>query len=95
MVSTSSHVRRRVRTHLDGFVPESTTTGVDTQRLHAAMRILQSELELAGQRLSLADHTDLLTKLYAAIGPGGVQVDTDAMLAFNRQLAERIGRSAT
>ncbi|UGB38005.1 helix-turn-helix domain-containing protein [Frateuria soli] len=88
--------RRQPQPRLDGAVSQalgSTATGVDTQRLHAAMRILQSELELAGQRLSLADHTDLLAKLYEAVGPGGMRVDTDAMLAFNRQLAGRIGRA--
>ena len=66
---------------------------VDTQRLNAAMRILQSELELAGSPLSLADNSDLLASLYAALGPGGTRVDTDAMLLFNRQLSERIRRA--
>jgi len=66
---------------------------VDTQRLHAAMRILQSELELAGNPLSLTDNSDLLASLYAALGPGGTRVDTAAMLSFNRQLSERIRRA--
>ena len=86
----------RPRTRLDGatgHVLVTSSTSVDTQRLNAAMRILQSELELAGQRLPLADHTDLLARLYEAVGPGGMRVDTDAMLAFNRELAERIGRT--
>src|SRR5690349_21062228 len=39
------------------------SAGVDTQRLNAAMRILQSELELAGQPLALAENTDLLASL--------------------------------
>jgi hypothetical protein len=68
---------------------------VDSQRLTAAMRILQSELDLAGHPLALADHTDLLATLYAALGPGGTRVDTDAMLLFTRQLAERIRRAGT
>ena len=69
------------------------SAGVDTQRLNAAMRILQSELELAGQPLALAENTDLLASLYEALGPGGTRVDTDAMLVFNRQLSERIRRA--
>lgn len=67
--------------------------GVDTHRLKAAMRILQSELDLAGNPLSLADNGDLLASLYQALGPGGTRVDIDAMLVFNRQLAERIRRA--
>jgi hypothetical protein len=72
---------------------EARGSAVDTQRLHAAMRILQSELDLAGKPLTLADHTDLLASLYGALGPGGARVDTDAMLVFNRQLSERIRRA--
>jgi len=86
----------RPRTRLDGatgHVLVTPSSSVDTQRLNAAMRILQSELDLAGQRLPLADHTDLLARLYEAVGPGGMRVDTDAMLRFNQELAERIGRT--
>lgn len=84
------------RPRLDGMagrVLETQGAGMDTQRLHAAMRILQSELELAGSPLSLADNTDLLASLYEALGPGGARVDTNAMLTFNRQLAQRIRRA--
>src|SRR5690348_7575331 len=94
---TTSDTTQRPRTRMDGatgHVLEIQGAGMDTQRLNAAMRILQSELELTGQRLSLADHSDLLAKLYEAVGPGGMRVDTDAMLSFNRQLAERIGRAS-
>jgi hypothetical protein len=72
---------------------EAHGSGVDTQRLNAAMRILQSELDLAGKPLALADNTDLLASLYEALGPGGTRVDTDAMLVFNRKLSERIRRA--
>jgi hypothetical protein len=67
---------------------------VDGDRLHAAMRILQSELDLADSPLTPADSGDLLVSLYLALGPGGRRLNTDAMLAFNRQLAERIRRAA-
>ncbi|MCX7512516.1 helix-turn-helix domain-containing protein [Frateuria hangzhouensis] len=75
-----------------GHLPEA-RGGMDASRLAAAMRILESELELAGQPLALTDTTDLLAGLYEALGPGGTRVDTRAMLAFNRQLAARIGRA--
>ncbi|MGN2242720.1 multiprotein-bridging factor 1 family protein [Frateuria sp. GZRR33] len=94
---TTSDTTQRPRTRMDGatgHVLGVQGAGMDTKRLNAAMRILQSELELTGQRLSLADHSDLLAKLYEAVGPGGMRVDTDAMLSFNRQLAERIGRAS-
>lgn len=67
--------------------------GVDTPRLNTAMTILQSELDLAGSPLSLADNTDLLVDLYGLLGPGGTSLDTSAMLAFNRRLSERIRQS--
>lgn len=66
---------------------------VDAKRLSAAVQILQSELSLAGGALSLADNTDLLSELYEILGPGGSRVDAVAMVNFNHQLAERIGRT--
>jgi transcriptional regulator with XRE-family HTH domain len=71
----------------------SSVKGLDPQRLNIAMQILQSELDLANSPLSMADSTDLLTDLYAILGPGGVNVDATAMTAFNRHLAERVGKS--
>lgn len=65
---------------------------VDAKRLSAAVQILQSELSLAGGKLSLADNTDLLSELYEILGPGGSRVDPVAMVKFNHQLAERIMR---
>jgi len=65
---------------------------VDAQRLNTAVRILQSELDLAGSQLSLSDNTDLLTQLYEILAPGGSHVDPLAMVTFNHQLAERIRR---
>lgn len=69
------------------------TAGVDAHRLNTAMQVLQSELELSDNRLTLAENTDLLTELYQILGPGGTHVDTTAMMAFNRRLAERIRQS--
>ncbi|MHB1059318.1 MAG: helix-turn-helix domain-containing protein [Rhodanobacter sp.] len=66
------------------------SAAVDAQRLNTAVRILQSELNLAGSQLSLSENTDLLTQLYEILGPGGSHVDPVAMVTFNHQLAERI-----
>ena len=68
------------------------STEMDPQRLSAAIRILQSELALAGSALDLGDHADLLAEIYAMLGPGGSQVNASAMLAFNHRLANRLGR---
>ncbi|MEI7036885.1 helix-turn-helix transcriptional regulator [Fulvimonas yonginensis] len=94
----TTETARRLKVRLNGVAGHSLIPhgpGVDSQRLNAAMRILQSELDLADSNLSLADNTDLLADLYEALGPGGVRVDTSAMLAFNRQLSERIHRART
>lgn len=64
--------------------------GVDSQRLNTAMKILQSELDLANSPLTLGDNTDMLTDLYEILGPGGVHVDTTAMVTFNHRLAKRL-----
>jgi len=66
------------------------TTAVDAQRLDTAVRILQSELNLANSQLALSDNTDLLTQLYEMLGPGGSHVDPLAMVTFNQKLAERV-----
>lgn len=84
--STNSH-KTRVRL---GTQAHAESTGVDAQRLNTAMRILQSELSLAGSQLSLSDNTDLLTQLYEILGPGGSHVDPLAMVTFNHRLEERI-----
>ncbi len=63
---------------------------VDGERLAKAVQILQSELNLAGSPVSLADHTDLLSELYEILGPGGSHVDPLAMVTFHHHLAERL-----
>ena len=80
----------RSRSHLEG--QHGVGMAVDAQRLNTAVRILQSELDLAGSQLSLSDNTDLLTQLYEILAPGGSHVDPLAMVTFNHHLAERIRR---
>ncbi|MGH8156807.1 MAG: helix-turn-helix domain-containing protein [Rhodanobacter sp.] len=84
--NVTSH-RPRARLGMQGHTENS---GVDAQRLNTAMRILQSELSLAGSQLSMSENTDLLTQLYEILGPGGSHVDPLAMVTFNHRLAERI-----
>jgi hypothetical protein len=65
---------------------------VDAQRLNAAAHLLQSELDLAGSKLPLSEHADLLSQLYELLSPGGTHVEPIAMVAFSHQLAERLQR---
>lgn len=65
-------------------------SSVDVHRLNTALRILQSELDLAGSQLTLAENSDMLAELYEILGPGGNDVDATAMVAFNHRLAERL-----
>lgn len=91
-VSTSARPRVRVGAAGTDVSPvhDHVGDGVDPQRLDAAMQMLQTELELADSPLTLAQNTDLLSELYAILGPGGAQVDTRAMMAFNRRLGARL-----
>jgi transcriptional regulator with XRE-family HTH domain len=84
--NVASH-RPRSRLGTNGHADNSS---VDAQRLNTAMRILQSELNLANSPLSLSENTDLLTQLYDILGPGGTHVDPIAMVTFNHRLTERI-----
>ncbi len=76
-------------------ITQTSDSGVDTQRLSTAMRLLQSELELSNSGMSLAENTDMLTELYEIIGPAGAHADAGAMVAFNHRLAQRIQRART
>jgi hypothetical protein len=65
---------------------------MDSQRLNTAMKILQSELDLASSAMTVADNTDMLADLYEILGPGGITLDTTAMVTFNHRLAQRVRR---
>ncbi|GLQ92957.1 helix-turn-helix domain-containing protein [Dyella acidisoli] len=87
----ASRHRSKLRTAADTLEADS----VDVQRLNTALRILQSELDLADSHLTLAENSDMLAQLYNILGPGGNDVDAAAMVAFNHRLAERLkGRSS-
>ena len=89
-LASSPRPRARVGQAGNGLAQVPVGTGVDAQRLNTAMQILQSELDLADSRLTLAQNTDMLTELYDMLGPGGSQLDTSAMVTFHRRLSIRI-----
>ena len=74
----------------DGATAMPHSGSVDSERLGVAMRLLQSELELSGGGLNLADNMALLAELYEIVGPGGTHTDATAMVAFNQRLVQRI-----
>jgi hypothetical protein len=75
-----------------GTAAASGESVVDALRLNSAIKILQSEFDLAGVPLVLAEHADLLASLCSALDTDGTHLDTAAMLSFNRRLAERLQR---
>ncbi|WP_266158453.1 helix-turn-helix domain-containing protein [Dyella silvatica] len=89
--SLSQRHRTKLRTAADTL--HASGLAMDPQRLNTALRILQSELDLAESRLSLTENADMLADLYEILGPGGNDVEATAMVAFNHRLAERIKHS--
>ena len=91
--STSSDTLavHRHRTALrNGNATDAARAAMDPQRLNTALRILQSELDLADSHLTMAENSDMLAELYDLLGPGGNDVDAAAMVSFNHRLAERL-----
>jgi hypothetical protein len=88
--SLSQRQRSKLRTAADTL--QTSGVAMDPMRLNTALRILQSELDLAESHLSLADNADLLADLYEILGPGGNDVDAAEMVAFNHRLADRLKR---
>jgi hypothetical protein len=82
--------RHRAKLRTAAETMEANGIAMDAQRLNTALRILQSELDLADSRLTLAENSDMLAELYEILGPGGNDVDASAMVAFNHRLAERL-----
>ena len=93
--SSDSMDSHRAHSQLTSATDSGTSGEMDTLRLNTAMRMLQSELDLANSSLSLSENTDLLTQLYGLLSAGGAQVEPAAMMAFNHRLAERIRQSSS
>jgi hypothetical protein len=93
MLGTSAELLSRSRLRSASASLHTNGNAVDPQRLAAAMKILQSNLQLADSRLSLADNTDLLAELYSVLGPGGVSDDPDSLVSFNQHLSDRIRKN--
>lgn len=88
--ASANRHRSKLRTAADTL--HASGMAMDPQRLNTALRILQSELDLAESRLTLADNADMLADLYEILGPGGADVDASEMVSFNQRLHERVKR---
>ena len=83
---SSESVRGRDGRELHGTVPSA----LDPSRLAAAMKLLQSDIEMAGSRFSPVRHADLVAEMYSIIGRSGEADYADRMVAFRHTLISRI-----
>ena len=68
----------------------STPAALDPSRLAAAMKLLQSDIEMAGSRFSPVRHADLVAEMYAILGRSGEPEYADRVIAFRRTVMSRI-----
>jgi DNA-binding phage protein len=63
---------------------------LDPSRLAAAMKLLQSDIEMTGSRFSPVRHADLVAEMYSILARSGEADYADRMVAFRRTLMSRI-----
>lgn len=63
---------------------------LDASRLAAAMKLLQSDIEMAGSRFSPVRHADLVAEMYAILGRSGEADYADRVVAFRRTVMARV-----
>lgn len=68
----------------------STGGVLDASRLADAMKLLQSDIELAGSRFSPVRHADLVAEMYSILSRSGETDYADRMIAFRCTLKSRI-----
>jgi DNA-binding phage protein len=65
-------------------------TPLDPSRLAAAMKLLQSDIEMTGRRFSPVRHADLVAEMYSILGRSGEADYADRMIAFRHTLMTRV-----
>ncbi|MEX1829717.1 helix-turn-helix transcriptional regulator [Luteibacter sp. CQ10] len=68
----------------------SVASPLDASRLAAAMKLLQSDIEMTGSRFSPVRHADLVAEMYSILGRSGESDYADRMIAFRHTLMSRI-----
>ncbi|QWT19764.1 helix-turn-helix domain-containing protein [Bacillus sp. NP157] len=86
-VETSESARGRDDHH---HVQASVPGVLDPSRLAAAMKLLQSDIEMAGSRFSPVRHADLVAEMYAILGRSSESDYADRVIAFRRTVMSRI-----
>lgn len=62
--------------------------GLDPDRLSNAVKLLSSQMELAGGHFELPRNADLLGELYEILGKSGEAAYADRVVAFHRRLSD-------
>ncbi|UPG85553.1 helix-turn-helix domain-containing protein [Luteibacter aegosomatis] len=81
---TSESTRSRESQH------STVASPLDASRLAAAMKLLQSDIEMTGSRFSPVRHADLVAEMYSILGRSGESDYADRMIAFRHTLMNRI-----
>jgi DNA-binding phage protein len=68
----------------------ATPAVLDASRLAAAMKLLQSDIEMTGSRFSPVRHADLVAEMYSILGRSGEADYADRMIAFRHTLMSRV-----
>jgi transposase-like protein len=63
---------------------------VNADQLSSALKLLQSNMELAGGKLSLPEDSDLLAELYDILGQSNASGYADLVVTFHQKLADRV-----
>ena len=77
-------------TRRDGNEASTTVGTLDPSRLAAAMKLLQSDIEMTGSRFSPVRHADLVAEMYSILSRSGETDYADRMVAFRRTVMSRI-----
>jgi len=84
---TSESIRGRDGSHETHGQP---ATALDPSRLAAAMKLLQSDIEMTGSRFSPVRHADLVAEMYSILARSNEGDYADRMIAFRRTLMSRV-----
>lgn len=79
-----------IRGHDDHHDVQAMPAKLDPSRLAAAMKLLQSDIEMAGSRFSPVRHADLVAEMYAILGRSSDGDYADRVIAFRRTVMSRI-----
>jgi hypothetical protein len=89
----SSSERTDHRSRQNGSVmtmADDMDAAVNADQLSSALKLLQSNMELAGGKLSLPDDSDLLAELYDILGQSNAPGYADMVVTFHLKLADRV-----